>query len=109
MGGELFNALCRSAVSTLFGIIGFWFILWYDHGLDNPDTRLGMVMFLTLPVIGVFAARATQAILAASAARTLVSCLRSPLLVVLLLLCWSPLAYFVGLFILVAAGLVTKL
>jgi len=67
------------------------------------------VIFFTFPVIGVFAARATQAILAASTARTLVSCLRSPMLLVLLVLCWSPFACFAGLLVAFAAALFTKL
>jgi len=108
-GGELLSAVCRSAVAILFGIIGFWFILWYDRRLDNSDTRLGMVKFFTLPVIGVFAARATQAIILTSTARTLVSCLRSPLLLVLIVLCWSPFGCLIGLFVVFAVALVSKL
>jgi hypothetical protein len=52
------DAMIRSGVSLTLGIIGFWYPVWYDWKLDTPDTRLGMVLLWTLPVILIYGIQA---------------------------------------------------
>jgi hypothetical protein len=107
------DAFFRAGTSVCLGILGFWFPLWYDHRLDSADSRLGIVLLWTIPVIAVFAARATSALLATSPGSSFRGCVHSPIRAVLLLLCWSPflfLAYLIlGVCFTFASGLLRTL
>jgi hypothetical protein len=97
----------------LLGGLGFWYPMWYDRRLNNPDSRLGIVLVWTLPVITVFAVRATQALRATMPDRTFQAWLRSPLLSLLLVICWFPVAYvafnMLGLGITLLIGIATRI
>ena len=88
------DALFRSGVAVVVGVLFFWLPIWYGRSLGNVDSRVGFIIAPMLPFIALFARYATRAIVAISPASSLRSCIRSPLHGVALLLCWAPRVYF---------------
>ncbi len=96
---QLIDAFFWSVAAIAIGVAGFWYPLWRDSQFAaferqnhvDLDTRMGFLYMFSLPVILIFAILATI-----SLGRSYWSAsgwTRVALLLVLAVLCWSPLIF----------------
>jgi hypothetical protein len=85
------DAFIRVLVCIAFGILGFWFPLWYEARIQNSDARFGFIFLYTLPVILVYAVYATVSLLRVYRVTAMFQRLRRFVLIPFLaLFCWMP-------------------
>lgn len=92
------DALIRTGVCILLGVIGFWYPIWYGWKLGEPqvDSRAGMVLGWTLPIIFSYALLSTLSSRSAYRLTPVTNRLKRSFTIALALLCWLPFLWVVG-------------
>jgi hypothetical protein len=96
---SLKDALVRTGVCILIGIIGFWYPIWYGWTLGEPqvDSRAGVILVWTLPIIFGYALSSTLTFRGAYRLTPATNRLKRSLTIpALAVLCWLPFLWIVG-------------